>query len=118
MLFRGVDIVDWHRGDMSSRRLLVLLKGLSQKGEYWTARRDGDWSDDEYRQAAVVNELRLLRVDQAAINGQKMDAELMESPAQQAASEEVRMEHNAQRAGILAQLHGQSLGKRPDDHGS
>lgn len=100
---------------MSSRRLLVLLKGLDAESEYQTARRDGDWSDKQYMRAAQVNELRLLRVDQAAINGSKMDAVLMESPAQLEAKAEVEAEHNAVRTGILAQLHGQDLGKRAED---
>lgn len=98
---------------MSSRRLLVLLKGLHPRSLFQTERR-GDWSDDEYRQAAVVNELRLLRVDQAAINGEKMEAVLMESPRQIEAADDVRAERNAQRAGILAQLHGIDIGKRPE----
>jgi hypothetical protein len=50
---------------MSSRRLLVLLKGLDAESEYKTATRNGDWSDKTYMRAATVNELRLLRVDQA-----------------------------------------------------
>lgn len=114
MLFKGIDIFDWYTGEMSSRRLLVLLKGLPARGEYQTARRNGDWSADEYRQAAVVNELRLLRVDQAALEGQSMEAVLMESPAQLEANEMLKEEHAALRAGILAQLHGQDLGRRGD----
>ena len=65
--------------------------------------------------ALGINELRLLRVDQAAINGSKMDATLMESPAQQEASAYQEAERNAVRTGILAQLHGQDLGKKADD---
>jgi hypothetical protein len=103
---------------MSSRRLLVLLKGLDDESEYQTARRDGDWSDKMYMRAATVNELRLLRVDQAAINGEKMEATLMESPAQRAAKALEEAEHNAIRTGILAQLHGQDIGKRAEDNAS
>lgn len=63
----------------------------------------------------MVNEIKMLRVDQAAINGQKMDVSLMESPLQLEMKAEVQAEHNAQRAGILAQLHGQDLGRKADD---
>ena len=100
---------------MSSRRLLVILKALDEDSEYHTARRNGDWSDKQYMRAATVNELRLLRVDQAAINGSKMEAVLMESPAQREAKAELEAEHNAVRTGILAQLHGQDIGKRAED---
>jgi hypothetical protein len=100
---------------MSSRRLLVLLKGLDAESEYKTATRNGDWSDKTYMRAATVNELRLLRVDQAALNGEKMEVTLMESPAQREARAEEEAEHHAIRTGILAQLHGLDIGKRPDN---
>jgi hypothetical protein len=115
LAFEGIDIADWHTGEMSSRKLLILLKALDEDGEYKTARRNGDWSDKRYTQASIVNELRMLRVDQAAINGSKMDAVLMESPAQLEAKAEEQAERTAVRTGILAQLHGQDLGKRAED---
>lgn len=99
---------------MSSRRLLVILECLDDDSAYMKARRDGDWSDEEYLRAALINEVKLLRVDQAAINGDKMEAVLLDSPAQLEAKAELEAEHNAQRAGILAQLHGQDLGERPE----
>lgn len=114
MLFKGIDLFDWYSGKMSSRRLLVLIHALTDTSAYQLARRNGDWTDDQYKQAALINELKLLRVDQAAINGSKMDAVLMESPAQAEANAEVQAEHDAQRAGILAQLHGQDIGTRPE----
>lgn len=97
---------------MSSRRLLVLINALGPKSDYQTARRNGDWCDEEYTQAAAVNEIKLLRVDQAGLNGQKMETTLLESPAQRLAKADVEEEHTAVRAGILAQLHGQDLGKK------
>jgi hypothetical protein len=115
LAFKGIDLADWYTGKMSSRKLLVLLKALDEDGEYMTARRNGDWSDRTYRQAAVVNELRMLRVDQAALSGEKMDAVLMESPAQLEAKADEAAERNAVRTGILAQLHGLDLGKRAED---
>lgn len=115
LAFRGIDIADWHRGDMSSRRLLVLLEGLPEGSLFKTALRDGDWGLDEYIQAGVLNELRLLRTDQAAVNGHKMEVSFVESPAQIERRQETEREHEAQRAGILAQLYGQDLGGRPDN---
>lgn len=110
LAFRGVDILDWHRGDMSSRRLLVLLEGLPEDSLFRTAMRDGDWGLDAYVQAGILNELRLLRTDQAAVNGHKMEVSFIESPAQIERRQEAEREREAQRAGILAQLYGKDLG--------
>ena len=35
LAFRGVDIGDWHRGTMSSRRLLVLCEHIPELGGRW-----------------------------------------------------------------------------------
>lgn len=35
LAFRGVDIGDWHRGVMSSRRLLVLCEHIPELGGRW-----------------------------------------------------------------------------------
>jgi hypothetical protein len=112
LAFRGIDIADWHQGKMSSRRLLVLLEGLPDDSLYRKARRDGDWSDGEYLRAALINEVRLLRVDQAALQGQKMEATLLRSPAQLDAEKEEEAKNLAVRTGILAQLHGRELGEK------
>ena len=112
LAFRGIDIHDWHQGKMSSRRLLVLCEALPDDSAYKTARRDDDWSDEQYMRAALINEVRLLRVDQVALQGQKMEATMLESPAQRLAKEESEAENLAVRTGILAQLHGQDLGKK------
>lgn len=110
LAFRGIDIADWHRGDMSSRRLIALLRHLPEDSAFKRATREGDWTFQEYMQAGIVNEVRLLRIDQAAINGHKMEADLIESPAQIERREELNRVKGAHRAGILAQLHGEDLG--------
>lgn len=115
LAFRGIDIADWHRGDMSSRKLLALLQHLPEDAAFKRALRNGDWGFNEYMQAGVLNEIRLLRIDQAAINGQKMDAELIESPAQLERKEEQARVVAAHRAGILAQLHGEDIGGKATD---
>lgn len=100
---------------MSSRRLLVLLENLPEDSAFKRAVRNGDWGFNEYLQAGLLNEIRLLRIDQAAINGQKMDADLLESPAQIERREELNRERETQRAGILAQLYGQDVGGKATD---
>lgn len=35
LAFRGIDIGDWHRGTMSSRRLLVLCEHIPELGGRW-----------------------------------------------------------------------------------
>lgn len=100
---------------MSSRRLLTLLQHLPDDSAFKRATREGDWTFDEYIRAGIVNEIRLLRVDQAAINGQKMEAEFIESPAQVKRKEEQYRVNELHRAGILAQLHGEDLGGKAND---
>lgn len=100
---------------MSSRKLIALLEHLPDDSAFKKAHREGDWSFNEYVAAGIVNELRLLRTDQAAINGQKMDTILIESPAQLEKKHEVEVLHQAQRAGILAQLYSQDLGEKAND---
>lgn len=100
---------------MSSRKLLALLEHLPDDSAFKKATRNGDWNFGEYLQAGVLNEIRLLRIDQAALNGQKMDAELLESPAQIERREELNREREVHRAGILAQLYGHDLGGNATD---
>lgn len=108
LLFKGIDIGDWHRGTMSSRRLLVLIDALPEDGAYWKERRDGDWSPAQYVQAALVNELRLLRADQAAIHTEsKMDVHLMESPSQRKEEEKQAERAKLLRNRIMSELNGQ-----------
>lgn len=109
LLFRGIDIGDWHQGRMSSRRLLCLIDALPGDSAYWKERRDGDWSPEEYIQAAIVNEIRLLRADQAAIHADhKMDVKMVESPAQEKQDEELAEKTRQVRSHLMAQLKGKN----------
>lgn len=109
LLFRGIDIADWHQGRMSSRRLLCLIDALPDDSAYWKERRDGDWSVQEYMQAALVNEMRLLRSDQAAIHtDEKMDVNLVESPAERHKEEERAQKVLDVRHHLMAQLKGET----------
>ena len=108
LLFRGIDIADWHQGRMSSRRLMCLIDALPDDSAYWKERRDGDWSATEYINAAIVNELRLLRADQAAIHTEeKMDINLVESPSQRKQDEQLAERSRQARSRIMSELHGQ-----------
>lgn len=105
LLFRGIDIGKWHRGKMSSRRLLCLIAALPDDSTYQKERRDGDWSADEYLKAAMVNELRLLRADQAAIHTEnKMDVSMVESPSQSRKQEEQAERARMARQRVMADL--------------
>lgn len=107
LLFRGIDIADWHQGRMSSRRLLALIDALPDDTAYWKERRDGDWSAKEYIEAAIVNELRLLRADQAAIHTEsKMDISLVESPSQVKQDEDLAEKARQARSRIMSELKG------------
>jgi len=107
LLFRGIDIHDWHQGRMSSRRLLCLIDALPDDSAYWKERRDGDWDDRMYLLAAQVNEMRRLRADQAAIHADvKMDVDPVVSPAQERAEDSLRGKHEAVRDHIKARRLG------------
>lgn len=45
LLDKGLDIKDWHAGQMSSRRLLVLCRHAPEEGPYKTALRNGDYPE-------------------------------------------------------------------------
>lgn len=110
LLFRGIDINDWHQQRMSSRRLLVLIGALEQDPDssFSRERRDQDWSLREYMEAALVNELRRLRADQAAIHaGQKMDVDPVQSPAQTQEEESFAGKFKDARNHIMSQLRGE-----------
>lgn len=107
LLFRGIDVYDWHQGQMASARLIALIEALPEDTAYWRERRDGDWSMEEYLRAATVNEMRRLRADQAAIHASKrMDVHTINSPAQQLEEEEHTDRFHEVRAHIMAQLQG------------
>lgn len=62
LLDRGVDIMDWHHGVMSSRRLLVLLEHpKSVDSPYPRALRDGQWPEWMQMLKELHKELALYR---------------------------------------------------------
>jgi hypothetical protein len=80
--FHGANIGQWHRGEMSSRELLVLLDGMPEESEYKRAL-DGypygverDWTKGEYRQARMVAE--------AAVANRSLDLDELVGPIESA----------------------------------
>lgn len=67
---------------------MALAEQLPDRSRYKTVKRDpdigGDWDTTLYLMAAVVNELRLSRVDQSRYHGGDMGYTPVESPAQAA----------------------------------
>jgi hypothetical protein len=112
LLFKGIDIHDWHTRRLnedglpvlSSRRLLILLDRLPDDSEFKKFCRGGDWSEAQYLVAGQLNELRLLRTDQAAISGREMSTNLVESPAQIEARQAEQDRQARLRRKILKQL--------------
>src|SRR6516164_769662 len=108
LLFRGIDIHDWHQGRMSSRRLLCLIDALPDDSAYWKERRDGDWDDRMYLAAAQVNELRRLRADQAAIPDEvKVEVLVVISAHQRKADDELKNKDDV-RSHVMSQLLGKT----------
>lgn len=59
---------------MTSAELLDLIEFLPDDSATKTAERFGDWSDADYRTARLINELALMRYEQAG--GQKPTLEM------------------------------------------
>ncbi|WSI53034.1 hypothetical protein OG366_22970 [Streptomyces cyaneofuscatus] len=78
----GLDLLDWHRGELSSRRLSVLLRHLPQDSA--VARElhgeAAEWSVSDYLLAAAVDQLAEANWMFATVN-QDEDAEPLEYPA-------------------------------------
>lgn len=90
---------------MSSSELLDLLEFLPEDSATKTAERFGDWTADQYRMARLINELALMRYEQAG--GRKPVLEM--SPAQnylKRESDDWRTERHAE---VSAQLHARRM---------
>lgn len=67
--YHRADVADWHRGAMSSRRLLALLEHLPDESAFKQALRDGGFSRAERMAAETHNEVARLRASYHAVNG-------------------------------------------------
>lgn len=91
---------------MSSGELLDLLEFLPDESATKTAERFGDWTEDQYRMARLINEVSLMRYEQAG--GQKPT--LLTSPGQDFMKREKDEWRLRRHAEISAQLHGERSG--------
>jgi len=100
--FYRLDIRDWFTGDMDSRRLIALLDGLPDKSMFKTwAVRGGDWSDQQYVQARLVNEVALSRAD-----GKGYVPAMLKSPMQTFVENSEDEYRNRRHADALNELRG------------
>lgn len=90
---------------MSSSELLDLIEFLPDDSATKTAERFGDWSPDEYRTARLINEIALMRYEQAG--GQKPTLEV--SPAQEFMKREKDDWRVQRHAEVSAELHGERV---------
>lgn len=109
----GVDIHDWwnrtRREDgalkLSSRRLLALISKLPDRSLFKAEWRR-DWSQDQYTEAAILNEIRIMRAENAVFAGREYrEPMLVKSPRQQEADRLDAELKDDIRAGIRAQLY-------------
>lgn len=85
-------IQDWFTGDIESRTILTLLDGLPDESMFKTwAVRGGDWTEQQYIQARLINEVALSRAD-----GKGYAPHMVKSPAQ-TATEEMERTHRSRR---------------------
>jgi hypothetical protein len=78
----GVDLLDWHRGRLSSRRLAVLVRHMPRDSALARAVHGeaADWDVSDYLLAAAVDHLAESNWMFATVN-QDEDAEALEYPA-------------------------------------
>lgn len=82
--------------------------GLPEDSETKKAMREGDWSEQQYMTARLINELAYFRADHAAVHANhKMRVEPIESPAQRAE----RRKEDQQRRQIHSMLRAQLRGE-------
>lgn len=107
---RGHDIMDWHRGAMSSRRLLILLRHAPEIGPYKTALRDGDWPTELQMLKEIHKELALSRASNYAGTDYEYEPKIFVSPAEaaeQAAEEQAEtLFREREFGGLISQLFG------------
>ncbi|WP_328940100.1 hypothetical protein OG288_23025 [Streptomyces tauricus] len=77
----GVDLLDWHRGQLSSRRLSVLVRHLPRDSALIRALHGeaADWSVTDYLLASVVDQLAEANWMFATVNRDE-DSEPLEFP--------------------------------------
>lgn len=72
LLSRGIDLLDWFRGDITSRRLWSLICQLVEDDSSATRRAiGGPWTLDQLLLAAAVDDIRLGNYILAAANSPK-----------------------------------------------
>ncbi|MET7360003.1 hypothetical protein ABZS76_16330 [Streptomyces sp. NPDC005562] len=79
--FYGLDLLDWHRGRLSSRRLAVLIRQLPREGAVAreTEGEAAEWSVGDYLLAHVVDQLAQANWMFATVN-QDEDADPLGPP--------------------------------------
>jgi hypothetical protein len=93
---------------MSSRELWVFITHLPDLSATKKAMREGDWTEDQYIAARLVNELSFFRADHAAVHAQhKMRPEPIQSPAQRKEKVDNQRRYREVRSMLLAQMKGE-----------
>lgn len=60
--FYNLDIGDWWRGDLSSRRVLLLLEQLPEDSSFFRARYTGDrWTETQHLLAFIADQITFMR---------------------------------------------------------
>ncbi|WP_343242467.1 MULTISPECIES: hypothetical protein [unclassified Streptomyces] len=79
--FYGLDLLDWHRGRLSSRRLAVLIRHLPREGAVAreTEGEAAEWSVGDYLLAHAVDQLAQANWMFATVN-QDEDADPLDPP--------------------------------------
>lgn len=106
LLFRGVDVHDWHTGKMSSRRLLILLEHLPDDSAFKMALNQ-DWPRTDQLATGMWNEIKAMRGDLWAFLGHEhLPFRPVLSPAAQRDQDTKQARYRAAHDEVIAQLRG------------
>lgn len=82
--FHRREMIEWHRGTLSSYDLLVFLEFMPAEGAFAAALRDQEYSEDQITWRHIANELARLRATMHAVHGgQRYEPPVLLSRAQQ-----------------------------------
>lgn len=82
--------------------------GLPDESATKKAMREGDWTEQQYMTARLINELAYFRADHAAVHANhKMRIDPIESPAQRAERRKEAEERRQMHSMLRAQLRGE-----------
>lgn len=86
------DVAHWWQGDLSSRRLALMIEHLPEDSATWKSRRDNPWTEATHLLAYIGDQVHFMRADAQVIGGAEnpMKPERLPRPGEEATTENAR----------------------------